>query len=239
MVMHHLRQVLPPKPMLFMGGRFEHGLLSGFFASFAGSLIGSVNKNAPIELYAILGAVVGGTAEVLGGGKFANGAVTGAFVGMFNHGLHQDKAEEKTGLLEWGKTSEKKKIEVLLNAARENGYTINLDDYFYNIRFEPENGLGTSFNYSGIKTKKPVLVNLGGVEYKIYFALGIPINAVGNINSPIVNLGIRYTVSYNYDLKYGAGQPFPGSSSFFRIVIYGSENMANRFYNWYLKENNN
>jgi hypothetical protein len=28
---------------------------------------------------------IGGTAEVLGGGKFANGAVTGAYVMMFNH----------------------------------------------------------------------------------------------------------------------------------------------------------
>ncbi len=73
-----------------MGGRFEHGMLSGFFASFAGSWVSSI-ANAPVELYAIIGAVVGGTAEALGGGKFANGAITGAFVGMFNHGLHQDK----------------------------------------------------------------------------------------------------------------------------------------------------
>ncbi|NOU45784.1 MAG: hypothetical protein HOO86_01835 [Bacteroidales bacterium] len=32
-----------------------------------------------------LSAAIGGTAETLGGGKFANGAVTGAFVMMFNH----------------------------------------------------------------------------------------------------------------------------------------------------------
>ena len=34
-----------------------------------------------------IAAVIGGTAEALGGGKFANGAVTGAFVMAFNH-LH-------------------------------------------------------------------------------------------------------------------------------------------------------
>ena len=32
-----------------------------------------------------IAAVIGGTAEALGGGKFANGAVTGAFVMAFNH----------------------------------------------------------------------------------------------------------------------------------------------------------
>jgi ABC-type xylose transport system permease subunit len=33
----------------------------------------------------VTSAVIGGTAEKLGGGKFANGAVTGAYVMMFNH----------------------------------------------------------------------------------------------------------------------------------------------------------
>jgi len=33
----------------------------------------------------MLSAVIGGTAEALGGGKFANVAVTGAYVMMLNH----------------------------------------------------------------------------------------------------------------------------------------------------------
>ena len=33
----------------------------------------------------IISGAIGGTAEALGGGKFANGAVTGAYVMMFNH----------------------------------------------------------------------------------------------------------------------------------------------------------
>jgi hypothetical protein len=37
----------------------------------------------------ILSAVIGGTAEALGGGKFSNGAVTGAFVYLLNHASHQ------------------------------------------------------------------------------------------------------------------------------------------------------
>lgn len=72
---------------VIQGGRFEHGFMSGFFASLSGSGVGMI-KTAPLGLYAVVGAATGGTAEALGGGKFANGAVTGTFVGMFNHGMH-------------------------------------------------------------------------------------------------------------------------------------------------------
>ncbi len=36
----------------------------------------------------VLNAIIGGTTEAIGGGKFANGAVTGAYVMMFNHLMH-------------------------------------------------------------------------------------------------------------------------------------------------------
>ena len=57
--------------------------------------------------------VIGGTASVLGGGKFANGAVTGAYVMLFNHMQHPEdppKTEtsssnsDKTGALDWVQT---------------------------------------------------------------------------------------------------------------------------------------
>jgi hypothetical protein len=41
--------------------------------------------------------IVGGTASVLGGGKFANGAITGAYVMLFNHMRHPDDGEEDGG----------------------------------------------------------------------------------------------------------------------------------------------
>jgi hypothetical protein len=40
----------------------------------------------------VLSSVIGGTAEALGGGKFSNGAVTGAFVMAYNH-LQEEKAK--------------------------------------------------------------------------------------------------------------------------------------------------
>ena len=68
------------------GGKFEHGFLSGFVSSLLGS---TINNNMSIGVKVAMSAAIGGTAEALGGGKFANGAVTGAYVMMFNHLMHE------------------------------------------------------------------------------------------------------------------------------------------------------
>ncbi len=62
--------------------------LGGFLSGFAGSLLGGFAKgleNVDTITKTILVAIAGGTASVLGGGKFANGAMSAAFVFMFNH----------------------------------------------------------------------------------------------------------------------------------------------------------
>ena len=41
-----------------------------------------------------ISAAIGGTAEALGGGKFANGAVTGAYVYLLNHMSHTNTKGE-------------------------------------------------------------------------------------------------------------------------------------------------
>lgn len=67
------------------GGKFEHGFLSGFVSSLGGSYVNGNDGNmSSVEKIAI-SAVIGGTAEALSGGKFANGAVTGAYVMALNH----------------------------------------------------------------------------------------------------------------------------------------------------------
>ena len=42
-----------------------------------------------------MAATLGGTVEVIGGGKFSNGAVTGAFVYLLNHANHQGDGKDK------------------------------------------------------------------------------------------------------------------------------------------------
>jgi len=71
------------------GGRFELGFISAFTSSLALSYT-TGKSNDPLAIMGI-GAAIGGTAEALGGGKFANGAVTGAFVALFNHGMHLEE----------------------------------------------------------------------------------------------------------------------------------------------------
>jgi hypothetical protein len=70
---------------LAQGGKFHHGFLSGFVSSLGGSYMDWKGGDM-IGLQKIaISAAIGGTAEALGGGKFANGAVTGAYVMAFNH----------------------------------------------------------------------------------------------------------------------------------------------------------
>ena len=91
------------------------GFSSGFFSTIAGSRVNIID-NAPLGHYAVVGAAAGGTAEALGGGKFANGAVTGAFVGMFNHGWHAQKKQ---------KSFKSKVLAVYLNSVEMIGGQVN------------------------------------------------------------------------------------------------------------------
>lgn len=62
------------------GGQFRHGFYAGFATGGLSKLIGM----APQQVRFIAAAIVGGTAAALGGGKFANGAVSGAFQYLLN-----------------------------------------------------------------------------------------------------------------------------------------------------------
>jgi len=73
------------------GGKFGPAFLSASFSAIASHSIGvgGTKKTAGPSFAQHLGrgataAIVGGTASVIGGGKFANGAVTAAFVYAFN-----------------------------------------------------------------------------------------------------------------------------------------------------------
>lgn len=73
------------------------GFASGFFAGTASSFVshGEFSSNWNDTQHAIAAAVVGGTAARLGGGKFENGAVTGAFQFLFNSKLSSHARERE------------------------------------------------------------------------------------------------------------------------------------------------
>jgi len=88
------------RPRFIQGGDFKSGFLAAGFTQIS-SQIGNkfgLYFNNPQGIgqrlsNALTAAVVGGTASKIGGGKFANGAVTGAFSRVFNDdGLHHKAA---------------------------------------------------------------------------------------------------------------------------------------------------
>jgi len=81
-VLHGLSRAVIAKAQ---GGRWSAGFWSGFASSALSPLASSAST---LEGKVALSAIVGGTASELGGGKFANGAVTAAFVMMYNEWAH-------------------------------------------------------------------------------------------------------------------------------------------------------
>jgi hypothetical protein len=69
------------------GGKFGHGFLSAGFTQAMGNIKG-LFTNAPQGMArignAVKAAIIGGTASAITGGKFANGAMTGAFSRLLN-----------------------------------------------------------------------------------------------------------------------------------------------------------
>lgn len=70
---------------LAQGSKFKSGFASGFASALfsPGASLGG-RSTGGFTMRTTIASIVGGTASELGGGKFSNGAVSGAFVHMFN-----------------------------------------------------------------------------------------------------------------------------------------------------------
>jgi hypothetical protein len=85
-------------------GNFENmwsAALTGAASSVGGSAISSL-QTENVALLTASNSIVGGTVSVIGGGKFANGAVTGAFTMLFNelHGkIQQARNHNRIGFV--------------------------------------------------------------------------------------------------------------------------------------------
>jgi RHS repeat-associated protein len=78
------------------GGKFIQGFASGAVSGAAGPLIGQVNGfEGAYAARVSIAAIVGGTASKLAGGNFANGAVSGAFVQMYNEEMHKPRYDPR------------------------------------------------------------------------------------------------------------------------------------------------
>ena len=72
------------------GGNIFHGFMMGAASGMGGYSVNSSTSMAK-ELKIISASIVSGTIDEIGGGKFANGAVTGAFSFLFNDYMHLRK----------------------------------------------------------------------------------------------------------------------------------------------------
>lgn len=70
------------------GGHFEHGLLVGAVSAGGTEAISAYASNMSSASMIACEAALGGVVSELGGGKFANGAMTAAFQMMYNHIIH-------------------------------------------------------------------------------------------------------------------------------------------------------
>jgi RHS repeat-associated protein len=87
------------------GGKFSHGFFSSLVESMISSSI-NVDKIGNQVERVMTAAVIGGTVSAVGGGSFANGAVTAAFRQMFNEDAHPTKEKwygmvSTTGSVSW------------------------------------------------------------------------------------------------------------------------------------------
>ena len=67
------------------GGNFKEGFLGGAFSLYTGDAWLNTSSGG-VFIDTMISSVSGGIAAELGGGKFANGAMTAAFVSLYNHG---------------------------------------------------------------------------------------------------------------------------------------------------------
>lgn len=80
------------------GGNMKHGMIAGAFSVVGGETIDVLGMGKAGKI--TVNAVIAGTAEELGGGKFANGAITGAYCMMFNDLMHKvvDKVKARVSI---------------------------------------------------------------------------------------------------------------------------------------------
>jgi hypothetical protein len=224
---------------LAQGGKFHHGFLSGFVSSLGGSFLikngGDMTGIGKITI----SAAIGGTAEALGGGKFANGAVTGAYVMAFNHLMHTNTKGEGNGEGSNNKNSvpeKQEKPDLVL------GYSVELTLTAHGEFGTPESQIltiigGTSGIYVKINKvlsddiyKKsvptlfkhyplPTLPVLKFVKYVPYIGWPADIGSIATSASNAYNFG--WTTEYTLDFTFSVIGLYPGYGDGLSLLYLG------------------
>ena len=82
------------------GGHFEHGLLVGAVSAGGAEALSAYGSNMSNASMIACEAALGGVVSELGGGKFANGAMTAAFQMMYNYYMHRGPNYKQLGAID-------------------------------------------------------------------------------------------------------------------------------------------
>lgn len=82
------------------GGHFDHGLLVGMVSAGGAEALSAYGSNMSSTSMIACEAALGGVVSELGGGKFANGAMTAAFQMMYNYYMHRGPNYKQLGAID-------------------------------------------------------------------------------------------------------------------------------------------
>lgn len=146
------------------GGNMKHGLMAGITSAIGGSAIEKYGSGLSVAGKVSANAVLSGTVAEVGGGKFANGAITGAFAMMFNQLKHLHAKQQQ--ILQ-------RKLMIAANEQRQRWlYLKENADQLLSQRFTPSidfniEGAEYSRDYIGEETRYLIEMDiiLGGNTY--------------------------------------------------------------------------
>jgi RHS repeat-associated protein len=183
---------------MFQGGKFIHGFAAGAM----GSVSGAYTQGSSVDLQLIVAAGVGGTAAAIGGGKFVNGAITGAYVALFNHLMHPPQTggtprkladDDQENLLK--KVNEATRQERVNNMANNDPWNPEIDDSIsvdFNIDGLPEGNSLTGYE----------IYTTGGVEIKVD-NISIQATVIYSPSANPINNVVRHIGDYRTDNTAG------------------------------------
>lgn len=160
---------------VLQGGKFGHGFASAGMSKLFAPVIGGINgwqTDGGISIQqTLVAAIIGGTASVMTGGKFANGAVTGAMVNLFNQNDILSARREMAAYKSMGSQYSARQAQGLADTQAQineaGKYTLVVEAQAGNYKYEWNgNLLAGESNLSGIATGSGFSFNVG-VDYKL------------------------------------------------------------------------
>ena len=149
-----------------------------------------------------ISAAIGGTAEALGGGKFANGAVTGAYVMALNHMREQiqDKRQRSGPSKEWLENKANEAIEAekakIDNWIKGGGGSTNVD-----LNYNDYSNSHGAFNLYNDPVTVDITLKIDGKDYPAVFRYNPSLTKAANIVTDVHPAGRSGYYGFSPGLK--------------------------------------